>query len=520
MSGGSAFHHHHDHQHGGACCMLHMIALGFPAGNSGQTEEAPPSFLDETPKQVSTFCRDTARAGEPFVRRPSQTEPILIRNVSVLTMTETGRLEHHDVLVRGNRIAKVAPTGGIDSAGALVIDGTGRFLAPGLCDMHTHVLTVNWTEAMQPMAGMQDRPRETLTLPMGLALLQYLVAGITRIEVMAGDPDMAHLRDLVAAGEIVGPRMRVAGPLIDGPMAIQSAKMSWRVGDAAGGKRAAALIAQLGYDFAKPYSNLPAEAYAAMLEECEARGIPVLGHMPIAVGPEAISASGRQDIAHAGEFFWWLADPERSDPERMKRLAQNVAASGRYVQATVQVSGRMELFMAGKSAADFPDTQFCNPMINAMYAPDGSAKAAIEAMPHVADLIRDADALSKRMTRALNEAGVTLVTGTDAPNAFLAEGFSLHEEIAAMVSDCGLTNEEALAVLTANPAKVLGEKDQGKVAEGALADLVLLDADPLDDITATRAIHAVIANGALIDNANLQAGRRAILDAYAAMPVG
>ena len=235
---------------------------------------------------------------------------------------------------------------------------------------------------------------------------------------------------------------------------------------------------------------------------------------------EAISAAGRQDIAHAGEFFWWLAEPERSDSARQKRLAELVASSERFVQATVQVSGRMELFMAGKRAEDFPDTRFCNPMINAMYAPDGNAKAAIEAMPHVADLIRDADVLAKQMTCALNEAGVTLVTGTDAPNAFLAEGFSLHEEIEAMVTHCGLTNAQALAVLTSNPAKVLGEADQGKVEEGAVADLVLLNADPMEDITATRAVHAVIANGALIDEANIEAGRKAILDAYAAMPVG
>lgn len=512
--------HDHSGRHGGACCMFHMFALGFPAGHDTAIEGPAPSFVDETPKEVSAFCRDTAGAGEAFCRRPSTSEPILIRNVTVLSMTGAGRLEGHDVLVRGDRIEAIAPTGDIDPSGALVIDGTGRFLSPGFCDMHTHVLTVNWTEALQAMAGTQDRPREDFTLPMGLALLQYLVAGITRIEVMAGDPDMRHLRDLVAAGNIVGPRMRVAGPLVDGPMAIQSAKMSWRVGDAAGGARASELIAELGYDFAKPYSNLPADAYEALVDGCEARGIPVLGHMPIAVGAEAISAAGRQDIAHAGEFFWWLAEPERSDSARQKRLAELVASSERFVQATVQVSGRMELFMAGKRAEDFPDTRFCNPMINAMYAPDGNAKAAIEAMPHVADLIRDADVLAKQMTCALNEAGVTLVTGTDAPNAFLAEGFSLHEEIEAMVTHCGLTTAQALAVLTSNPAKVLGEADQGKVEEGAVADLVLLNADPMEDITATRAVHAVIANGALIDEANIEAGRKAILDAYAAMPVG
>ncbi len=506
----------HEHTRFG-CCAFHMIGLGFPSEAGGQPSDGPPpSFADQTASAVSQHCRETLNAGSEFSELPSPDRRIIFQNATVIPMVNETRLDRRDVVVRGQSIEAIVPAGQADANGATEIDATGKYLLPGFADMHTHVLTRNWAETMTDRFKEDYRP-EDFTLPMGLAMLQYLAAGITRIEVMAGDPDMLHVRDNVHAGKMVGPRMRIGSPMVDGPVPVQSAKMSWLVGDADGGKKAATLIAELGYDFAKPYSNLPANAYWALIEGCEARGIPVVGHMPIAVGAETICEAGRQDIAHAGEFFHWLQEPERSDLERQKTLAANVTRTDRFVQATVQVSGRLEQLIAGAQQSDFPDAQFCNPLLNKVFDPEGATLKMIIETPHFLSLIKDSQSLSRLMTRHLNDAGAKLVTGTDAPNPFLAEGFSLHEEVQSLVENCGLSNFEALQAITVNAAHCAGEMDAGVVAEGAPADLVLLNADPLQDITATRAIDTVLARGSLLTADKISAARQSILDVYAKM---
>lgn len=507
-----------------ACCPFHALTLGFAGGlrcEAVASDEPPPSFADSTPKQVSAYCRATIGESRDLVAPTDARLSTLIRGVTVIPMTGPTRLPNYDVIIRGDKIVSITPAGAVTpDSNARAIDGAGKFLAPGLSDMHAHPAVIKWIETMVERFPGLGEP-ERFALPAGLLMLQQLAAGVTRIDVMAGDPDMLFMRDEIKAGRMAGPVMRVGSPIIDGPVPIQSPKMSWLCGDAEGGRKAAQLIAELGYDFAKPYNNLPAAAYEALMEECEARGIPVVGHIPLAVGVDAAVAAGRQDIAHVAELYHWLDGPERFDETRLKRLAGQIKQSGKCVQLTTAVGGRIELvFYKDKTQADFPDTAFCNPLTNKVWDTSTPAMQAVKALPHLKTLARDAERLGYLAARTLHEAGVNLVTGTDAPNSFLADGFSMHEELENLVKHCGFSPFEALKVATVNAAEQHGEGGRaGIVAEGAFADLILLDADPLQDIRATRSLSSVWARGMYLSHGALSEARRRILAAFDAMPV-
>jgi imidazolonepropionase-like amidohydrolase len=507
------------------CCPFHMIAAGgYTVGRfrceAVGAEGQPLSFSDSTPKTVSQHCLSTMDVARDLITAPNAARVTWIKGATVIPMTGPERLPNHDVAIRGDRIIAVVPSGSASFDDAIVIDGMGKFVMPGLADMHAHAFIRTWAQTFTARFESCPEP-ERFTLPAGLMMFQYLAAGVTRIDIMAGDPDMRHIRDETRAGRFYGPVMRVGSPIIDGPQPIQSPLMSWLVSDAEGGRTAARMIAQERFDFAKPYNNLPAEAYHALMDECAALGIPVLGHIPTAIGVEPAIQAGRQSVAHVAELFQWMSDPERSDPARLERMAKRLADTGQWLQVTIAVIAHAEaVFSKGAVQADYPDTAFCNPLVNKVFHPNSPAMKAIANMPHLAVMLKDALALSILTTRLLKQAGANLVTGTDAPNPFLAEGYSIHEELEMLTTHCGFTPLEALKLVTCNAARQQGEGDAGGViAQGAFADLLMLDADPLTDIRATRRIGGVFARGAFVSREAIASGNQRILNAFAAMPV-
>lgn len=503
----------------GACCPLHMIIGGFAmagAGAPGDRTGTPVSFGDMTPKQRSHRCNEDRTATKDLYERLAPGQLLVFRDAHVLTMRDRAVLDSHDVLVRDGRIEAVRPTGDALPADAVVIEARGKTLLPGLSDIHAHIFTDGWARAFGAMLKDKDDAGQYV-LPYDLALFLLLANGITRVEVLAGCPDTLWMRDSTRAGSLVGPAMRVGSPLVDGPEPMHSPVMSYMVGDYQGGLRAAEEIARMGFDFAKPYSLLPAEAYAGLMDGCDRHGIRVMGHVPQAVGIDAAIARG-QGIAHATEMFWWEEEPARSDPARMTRLAHKLADAGTWLQATVLVSANGEAVFSGTTPVA-PDRAWMNPLQAALWGDDSPLPAMFTAMPDRVAMFRKVGSLSCEGTRAAREAGCRVLTGTDFPNPFVVEGFSLHEELQMLVEQCGFTPHDAIFASTRRAAEYHREGElDGTVTPGAVADLVLLDQDPLTDIGATRAIDTVLARTALLRKSARYEGLARVRAAYDAMP--
>ncbi len=479
--------------------------------------DGAPSFSDATPKARTEHCRRDSTLTAGLFETLAPGEALVLRRARVLTMRGSETLEHHDVLVRDGLIESVRPSSVPPPPGAVLLDATGKTVMPGLSDIHGHLFVKHWAQAYSPMLTDGGDGRSWV-LPYELQLLRLLACGITRLEVMAGCPDALWMRDGVRDGSLVGPRMAVGSPLIDGAPIIHSPLMSYAVGDLEGGRRAGELLCDMGFDFAKPYSHLPAEGFEGLMQVLQRRGKRVMGHVPAAVGVEAAIRRGQQGVAHAAELFYNERGPERRDEARRERLVRLMAEHGTWLQATVVVSRRIE-WLGGKAPLHSPDAAHMSPLQRALWADDSPLLKMMSANPEKAYLFDEPFRLSSQATQAAHRAGVRVLTGTDFPNPHVVDGYSLHEELELLVQACGLTPAEALHASTRRAAEYHGEgPTEGLVTAGARADLIVLDADPLASITATRRLHAVLAGRHLLREPALREAEARIQAAYAAMP--
>lgn len=509
--------------HPRTCCLFHALPGAFApdrriCASRGASAPPPVSFADETATTPSAYANGSAADTIDLFEVPRKGQWTIIRGGAVLTMRDRGRLPDHDVLIRDDTIEDVRPTAEAPPDGALIVEAAGKYVLPGLSDLHTHPFLKTWADAWKVFMPEGFRP-ELVVLPYDLLMFQYLAAGVTRIEVMAGCADMLALRGAIEDGRMHGPRMRVSSPLIDGSPPIQSPRMSWIANDADGGRRAAREVAARGFDFAKPYSNLSREAYTALAEECRALGIRMMGHVTPQIGIEGAITLGQGGIAHAAEYFYNETGEKRRDPEMFERYARLTADHGVWVQATVTVSRSMEVMM-GKLPLLAPDRHLMHPLMAKLYDLEGPFARMMRDNPEKAHLGDDNFALATRMTRALHEAGARILTGTDVANPHLVDGFSLHEEFAHLVEETGMAQIDVLEASTAVAADYHGEgATAGRVAPGMVADLVVLDRDPTTDIHASRAIDTVMTRGAILRKGAIAAGMARIRDRFAAMPV-
>jgi imidazolonepropionase-like amidohydrolase len=378
------------------------------------------------------------------------------------------------------------------SAGARVIDGRGKFLIPGLWDMHVHTA----------IAG-------------GRALLGLYVAnGVTGVRDMAGDwPTLRGWRDDIAAGRLVGPRIVASGPYLEGgdiPVPHLLARTPEE------GRAGVDSLVELGVDFVKVHGQLTRETYFAIARRARERGIPFAGHVPRAVGSADASDSGQRSIEHL------LAIPAPCTPAESAALVPRYPVQGalgrcssadlaplyaRFVRNHTWVT---PTFVAQVEVAGWPGHSVPGDSL-AHYLPDSLRAFVARIFPMPDSIPPGADSvgramLAKRMHQvaAMHRAGVAVLTGTDAPLRNSPPGFGLHEEMLLLVRG-GLSPFEVLQAATLEPARYFGMLDSaGVVAPGRLADLVLLDANPLEDIRNTRKIRAVIANGRLFEAHDLQ----------------
>ena len=445
---------------------------------------------------------------------------VALRHVTIVNVMDGSLRAEQTVLITGNRITAAGPSDEIRvSANADVIDAAGGFLIPGLWDMHVHsVGNVALDMAVRSVAAMDWH------FP---SFLAWGVTGVRNMNDGTGDLSLEltnSVKRRLATGELHGPRFLANGPSIDGDPPLGSNSAVVRTADEA--RAAVNKLVDSGADFIKVYENLSREPYFALMDQARRRGIPVDGHVPFRVTPEEAADAGQRTFEHVLAMAAGCSTTAAAERERFARVLTPLAGAPALEGLTP-----LTLFHHERALYDSRDPAACAPTI-AAYLRNGVAdtpnvvayRDVVNAREILADTSRmrlvpqvirqnwqamlDTDVYREMQSvlqplvplysanaRLLNEAGVVLLAGTDVGIPALIPGISLHEELELLV-EAGLTQLEGLGTATINPARVLGLADSlGSIEVGKLADLVLLDADPLVDIRNTQRIRAVVADG-------------------------
>ncbi len=420
----------------------------------------------------------------------------VITRVNVISMLEPGIQADRDVTVRDGRVVSIGAGGSSVSADARIIDGTDRFLIPGLAEMHAHV-------------PVERAYRDEV-------LFLWVANGVTMARGMLGVPSHLALRDDLLAHRVLGPRLITSGPSFSGRSAGGPAAVAERV-------RAQH---EAGYDFLKIHPGLSADEFEALATAARETGITFAGHVTASVGLWRSLAAGQTTVDHLDGYFNVLVPDDERPPEGAAfsfglGLAPFVDAArvGAAAERTRQSGGAVvptETLL--ENTANAPEWEAMTRRPEFRYLPGDLRQRYVERQRRVAPRIDAASAAAflatrKALIKALHDAGVPVLLGSDSPQTFNVPGFSIHRELESMVA-AGLTPFEALATGTSAPASFFGTSDWGVIAAGRAADLILLAANPLVDIAATRRIEGVMVRGRWLDRAELDEGLAAIAERH------
>jgi len=450
---------------------------------------------------LEVFGRQEASSGQTA---------LVFTHVTVIDATGAPPKPDMTVVIKGDRIAALGKTANLDlPENAHVVDATGKFLIPGLWDMHVH-----------PWLGKNY-----------LAL--FTANGVTGVRVMEGEPVYHKWRQEISAGKLIGPRMVISSPIVDGPESILPG--STVVSNEGEGRQVVRKVKKEGADFVKVFNDIPRDAYFAIADEAKKQGIPFAGHVPFWTSAAEASDAGQQSIEHCP--FVLLACSTEGEEElkekarktlvkrplslphvcaRMKILADitysekkaaelfaRFVRNGTWVCPTLIVWHGLS-FRDEEDLANDPRLKYMPLSTKDSWNPKNNVSVALATGEGQADL-RKLCEKHLAIVGAMRRAGVGLLAGTDTtPTAYCFPGFGLHDELALFVQ-AGLSPMQALQTATYNPAKCLGKLDSmGTVERGKVADLVLLDADPLQDISNTKRIAAVVVGGKIFDKTALR----------------
>jgi imidazolonepropionase-like amidohydrolase len=430
--------------------------------------------------------------------------PIAIRNVTVISMTDAPPSSGQSVIVRNGRIAEIGPTAGVAvPAGATIVDGRGKFLIPGLIEMHAHT-------------------SKTRASALGL----YVRYGVTTIRDQGSEhAEVLRWRREVRAGGRVGPRMLIAGPYLESLRNIERMRgdppesrvepferARIPIGTPADARRVIDSLSRLELDHFKVRTVQDRVTYLALAAAARAHGKRLTGHW-VAGSPAVFLEAGQAGIDHGVptgldsltreqriEFWREVARRDVGVVPTLVTIAESVFQPLDYFRSLVTDS----------TATVHP----LRPYLSAFLILDWREQVD-EVTPERQAFFQRFWPVALRQVREMREAGVRLMAGSDVAVLNVFPGLSLHHELRLFVDSVGMSPAEALASATRRPAEWLGLADSvGTIAAGKVADLVLLDADPLADIRNTQRIAAVVLGGRLFQRRDL-AG---LLEAVAAMP--
>jgi len=434
--------------------------------------------------------RGFPRSGVSQDRIPAGLEiTLVIENLTIIPMDREQVLEGQTVVIEEGRIADIGDHGIVDiPVDAFIVDGDGKYLIPGLSDMHMHT------------NGVEND------------LLVYLANGVTTIRTMGGGPKaMLNWRDEIRAGTRIGPSIWAWWPSIEDTLSPYADSVSMEELQSLGGIRfvftaeeAEALVAEmatLGVDGIKAHDIASSEVYLALLEAANEHGLPFDGHVPMGILGcwDCFREMGAPAVAHIEELIKF----ELWSDDELHQIAQDAADDGLFVSTTLYLMRSINEQGNGVEVAlaALPEVKYVHPWVynDKGWKPEKNYYSNIGSAPWFSSYL----AAQENLMPMLNESGVLLMAGTDASVPLAVPGFSLHRELETL-ADVGLSPYDVLRTSTYNPALYLGELDQfGTVEKGKRADLVLLDANPLDDISNTQKIAGVVVRGRYFDRSNL-----------------
>lgn len=407
----------------------------------------------------------------------------IITDVNVVDVRQGSVLEHRHVLIDSGKIVKILEASSSLPEADTVISGVGKYLMPGLAEMHAHIPSPEWG---------RNLTRETLFL--------YLSNGITTIRGMLGHPVHLELREQAKNNEILSPRIYTASPSLNGNTVKTSEEARQKV----------TAYHSEGYDFLKLHPGIELEVFNEIVETAKEVGIPYAGHVSVNVGIRHALESDYASVDHVDGFLEGLV-PERADvapdengffgynftqladTSKIDELVRLADEHGVWVVPTQSLFDRWFSPEDPSVLAQAPEMKYMPASTVESWI--NSKSGLINDDNYQADQWREFNEIRRKMIYQLHQNGEGLLLGSDAPQVFNVPGFSIHHELKGML-DAGLSPAEAIRIGTLNPAIFFErEGDFGEVVVGGSADLILLSANPFEDITALKEHEGVMVRG-------------------------
>lgn len=433
--------------------VIHGSPLGHPDGHQGGVADAGGSVTSPVGEPITAFV-----------------------DFNVVPMDRDVVLTRQTLIVRGRTIERIGDVATVEPPpGARIVEGHGSmYLAPGLTDAHVHL---------------QDRYQSWLPL--------FLANGVTTVFNLEGRPGHLALRRRIAEGAQPGPTIYTAGPYVGQP----------EVRTPSDARTTVARQAARGYDFVKVHGNLSPETYAELTDAGRELDIPVIGHAPRNLPFSAVLDNHQVAVTHAEELIH--TDLRSLDPQAAHRLASRMAEAGTWLTPTLahfeSIAEQWGSSAAVDAALASEEARYLPRSLRERWR---ASNVFLRVDPADRERIEEMARFHRPLVRALHEAGVPLLAGTDTPIPTLTPGFSLLREIDALRA-AGLSGYDALAAATVNPARFVrtfvdAGARFGVLAMGARADILVLDSDPRSDPGALRSLEGVMARGVLYGPAELQ----------------
>ncbi|EAZ80489.1 amidohydrolase family protein [Algoriphagus machipongonensis] len=419
----------------------------------------------------------------------------VITNVHVLTMEDENILEDHAIVVKDGGIENILPMNQASSIeGAVMIDGGGAYVYPGLAEFHSHI----------PVAqnGNTQLQEEAMWL--------YLANGVLRVRGMIGHASHLPLKERIENGEIDGPRLFLSGPSFSGSSVSSPEQAAQMVRD----EKAA------GYDHLKLHPGLEMDEFLAISKKAQELNIPFGGHVSLDVGLEASLKGGYKSIEHMDGYvealipdYSKVLDPKQAGPftmllvkeadlSKLPELVKMTLDTEAWIAPTLTLFDRYFGYKPAEEYRNIPEMKYMSAeqVQNWINAKKPYEEAGVLTKENVQPYLN----FRNMLFMTLHEAGVPILMTSDSPQVFNVPGFSIHHEIELM-SEAGMSNYEILKTGSVNPAKYFNQEDEwGVLKKGASADFVLVKGNPLEDLETLKEPIMVVMKGEMYDKEALE----------------